>query len=671
MKSLYLQIEFIDKKLLPIFGISCVTDYENKIYIDEKEQHNNNINLEQLNELITEFREVFNSKNFSLHKSNYKINGPKQAINLLKTCLVITSIPHDIGLVGGKKILRLISKNNTLEEYINNQKYNKMSENRNLSDNKLVNSNIYTEILNPTQSVKKEIKQILTQYELAEQIKKTHYFEYILDPSKLISIFTNEFNKKNDIMKINLKKYFGNKSINCLKLEFKSKQYDGIDIVSPNFLQHFTKNITYDLCISSTRVYVNTIGNDTIDNDMNTTSNCKNLLISNIIIPLKSLYYHNVIINLHDFDEIKSLLNNLELKMCGSYVDFYTETENKLNKIPFEFNLEHNNLFNKLRIMHGMAGLAFSSWQTENDFLKIMKQYPPNNQNQQQLDKPQPSVTEQNKQNMPLEIKIQGLSKKFWDYEGFEFKAKPANDIMTFTPFFHKYDFSSYNDNKQIDNNTMTFFKSVDNNKQNNKQNQKQTYHYNLDLNNSTIGDLSCDSISNLEIFFKNINKLNSMYPVISFLKIYPITDDILVSDAELTYYVGSNLNSNSSSNSSSNSNSTNSLVITSQLISINLEPNQHINLISGNKFYGLSLVFEFNQNNSFEQNIFEEIISDLDIIVFYKKYFWDTPIRTKMAKKSNIIIDFNELDQNDNLNQNDISNQTNNLMKQMIPLNV
>lgn len=635
MKSLYLQIEFIDKKLLPTFGISSVTDYENKIYIDEKEQHNNNINLNQLNELITEFREVFNSKNFSLHKTNYKINGAKQAINLLKTCLEITSIPHDISINSGKKTLRLISKNNTLEDYINKQKYTKMAENRNLPNNILdqsftLDSTFNVECKNPTQSVKSYEKQIYNQHELSEEIKKINDFEYILDPIKLLSVITNEFNKKIDIMRINLKKYFGNKSINCLKLEFKSKQYDGIDIISLNFLQHFVKNITYDLCINSTRVCINTVGVD------------QNLLISNIIIPLKSLYYHNVIINLYDFDEIKSLLNNLEIKMYGSYVDFYAETENKLNKISFSFDLEHDNLFNTLRIMNGMAGLAFYPWQTKNGFLRLKE----GNKHEQFQCQTQP-IAERNKQNMSLEIKIHGTNKKLCDYEGFEFKTKPVDFVMALTPICHKYDFSSFNHHKQINNDCMIFFKSI----KNNKSNKFQSYNYNLDLTD----DLDCDTITNFEIFFKNINKLNSIYPLVSFLKIYLMKDDNSLFDTELTYSIGSTSNSQIKTNEQ----------LTGPLISIVLKQNQHINVISGTKISGLALVFEFNQNNVLEQNIFEEIISELDIIVFYKKYIWDEPIRKKLNKGSNIIVDFNESYQNDNPDQN------NNFMKQMIPLDV
>jgi len=128
MKSLEEQIKFIDKKLLELYGIKGVTDYATSICISDCE--NLPINLIKLNELMTEFREIFHAKNFNLHKTQYKINTKSQAVCLLKTCLEVTSIPFDISLSKNKKYLRLFFKNNILEKYINTLK---MSEKRSLT----------------------------------------------------------------------------------------------------------------------------------------------------------------------------------------------------------------------------------------------------------------------------------------------------------------------------------------------------------------------------------------------------------------------------------------------------------------------------------------------------------------------------------------------------------
>lgn len=117
MKHLKNQIKFIDVKLLPLYGFKNLLDYSQIINITDSDDLT--IDLDKLNELIDEFRKIFHSKNFSLHKTQYRILTKSQAICLLKTCLEITSIPHDISLKKNKKYLRLISKNNILDDYIN------------------------------------------------------------------------------------------------------------------------------------------------------------------------------------------------------------------------------------------------------------------------------------------------------------------------------------------------------------------------------------------------------------------------------------------------------------------------------------------------------------------------------------------------------------------------
>lgn len=116
VKSVLDQITFIDKKLLPIFNIKSVVDYTNVIYFENLKKDTNV--LESINKLIDEFRNIFPSKEFSLHKTNYIIKTHEQLFSLLKKSLEITSIPYEISKNDGNKYLRLISTNKLLVEYI-------------------------------------------------------------------------------------------------------------------------------------------------------------------------------------------------------------------------------------------------------------------------------------------------------------------------------------------------------------------------------------------------------------------------------------------------------------------------------------------------------------------------------------------------------------------------
>jgi len=117
MKSIEEQIKFIDKVLLPLFGIKNIIDYQSCINID------GDFDLVKINKIIPEFREIFPVKNFNLHKTNYKIVSYDQAINLLKMCLNITNILYDIS----KNTLKLINGNTTLKNYISKNYPNNLS----------------------------------------------------------------------------------------------------------------------------------------------------------------------------------------------------------------------------------------------------------------------------------------------------------------------------------------------------------------------------------------------------------------------------------------------------------------------------------------------------------------------------------------------------------------
>lgn len=116
MKSLEKQIEFIDKKVLPIYGVKNIKDYQKNICIDEI----NNTVLMKLNIIMQEFRDIFPVKDFSLHKTNYLIKTFDHAFNFLKKMLDISCVPYEIDKNTGKKMLRLLPENKILIKYIYN-----------------------------------------------------------------------------------------------------------------------------------------------------------------------------------------------------------------------------------------------------------------------------------------------------------------------------------------------------------------------------------------------------------------------------------------------------------------------------------------------------------------------------------------------------------------------
>ncbi len=429
MKNLKDQIEFIDKKLITLFGFKGIIDYSHSINITDVETIK--IDLVKLNELIPEFRKVFHAKNFSLHKTDYKIKTEVQAVCLLKTCLEVTSIPFDVSLKKNKRTLRLITKNNVLEDYINTLK---MSENGILKQNPNTNTEIKscivgekfktyefnfdnadstpiglpipligktinkktgetTGFFNPVYSLKSDIPpphpntivspwipedsgikqpekfETLTKELLNESIKSTEEYIFSTQINKRFMIKMRNIN--NPMVVINLKHYdLHDKNIKSCTVSIKSKELEGKPILSQEFINSIISDITYELYIEAP-IYEDKF------------TNGQNIIISNIILLIKHLMYRSVEIRLHNIDKIINYLDMLEIEFNISHVKFYAVTENKLlskNKI-IQQEIEHNGLFNKLNIINGMTGLLYSKYlnkqeylNNENGYIKIPKQ---------------------------------------------------------------------------------------------------------------------------------------------------------------------------------------------------------------------------------------------------------------------------------------------------------
>ena len=389
MKNLEVQIKFIDTKLLPIYGFKNIIDYAFILCISDLD--NLKIDLDKLNSLIDEFRKVFHSKNFSLHKTQYKILTKSQAICLLKTCLETTSIPFDISLKKNKKFLRLISKNNILENYINTLK---MAENRSFNENSnLVNpiisdckNTIYPGTVDKTESnnsipivnnnqtkndnyytynngYKKieEIK-IINKEQLNNGIKKINNIEFYLSPKKLIK----SVNFNISVIKIDMKKYdLDDKILKSFCVKFISKKINDQPIIAESFIEHLIKNIEFEVKIGNNYPY-NWTGKFT---------NGINCIVDNILLPNKCLTHHSSILKLINIDDILYLLENLEIKVTCEFVSLYTELDNILNKSLIEQLICVENKYNIFRIIYGMGSNTYSEFLNLKKFNKLQHRY--------------------------------------------------------------------------------------------------------------------------------------------------------------------------------------------------------------------------------------------------------------------------------------------------------
>lgn len=116
MKSIEDQIKFVDKILLPFFGIKSIIDYESTFEITSE------IDLNAFNLIISDFREIFPAKEFSLHKTKYKIETSNQALCILKKCMDLIQLPYVVETITRNKMsfkqVRLNQTNTNLYKYI-------------------------------------------------------------------------------------------------------------------------------------------------------------------------------------------------------------------------------------------------------------------------------------------------------------------------------------------------------------------------------------------------------------------------------------------------------------------------------------------------------------------------------------------------------------------------
>lgn len=297
MKSLEKQIEFIDKKLLPLYGIKNIIDYTTVLYVENLCKKVNLV--KDVNKLLKEFRELFPVKNFNLHKTDYQIKSEEHAFLFLKKILESCCIYFESGIVKKKKYLRLIPENNTLKLYINSMQ---SSDIRNLDEFFLKN------LISEGVTKLNYFSNKFNKNDLLNNIKKEYTEEILMFPKNIL---------KNGNYMVDLKNYnLYNKNIKDIKLYFISNiDENGIEILSKEII----KNIN-----NLTRSFKIVIQGNEIECPLN-----ENILFSDLFILNKLSIYSNIQLFIQSHEQ--KYVDNILIKCVVNYVEFYTDFQNKLN----------------------------------------------------------------------------------------------------------------------------------------------------------------------------------------------------------------------------------------------------------------------------------------------------------------------------------------------------
>lgn len=286
MKDKYQQIKFIDTKLLPLFDISSVIDYKNKISINDLTNKSNF--LDDMNKLLSDIKKYFPIKELNLHKTDGKIKSILQAFCLLKKLLLIANIPFVIKNINKINYLCLIKENNLLVNYIKKYKMSDIQEN--------------------SQDTWKEIK-MLTQKDLMEGIKNINETKIYLYQLENFIIFRKDINRY--VISIN-DQYLWHKNFNSLKINY-TKSID----------EEYLENIFNQSIIN---IYAGKILLLTKEFKLNEN------IIDNLIFPFKSsIPFTNIILEIISESDLR-LLKNITLSVNIHEIEFYKHINDQIVK---------------------------------------------------------------------------------------------------------------------------------------------------------------------------------------------------------------------------------------------------------------------------------------------------------------------------------------------------
>ena len=594
MKTLDSQIKFIDIQLLPLFEINGIIDYEKVIYVSNPNK--NNINITKFNELITEFKEVFHAKNFSLHKTNYKIETKNQAVCVLKKCLEVASVPFSIFFKSKEKCMRLIPENKILINYI---KTKEMSENRTYGEKSEFQTNeIYQDEMAEDVSDeellalynKKKCIRSISKEDINDNIKKTYNHEITIPCHDLLR--SENFN---DCLEIDFKSYdLQNKNYSSIELDLCFKSYNDVSMMK------FTENIMEEM------YYMITCGGGCIIESK--FYNNKNLLFSNNVILLSQyLAYHSVQIRLCKISKIQHILKYLEIKIKCKCVTFYNTLHDKLKldstmteQLIYD---EYSKKYNVIRTMSGMSGIIYAEYFPTQQFYKFLNTNTNTNNNKKTNNTYAPIIKK--KSDIYDEEIIKGNAIKINNIDGFNITN--ANELAPIkTISMYDYDFATWEQHSEMLSDSLFYYK------QNKKNKIIHTYSINLSPN-------MCDTISDLNIIIPKLSEIKEQLQSVTF--------------HTHTGYTGFSRNLFEQKDSTFSAN----WAIVNDMLKFNLD-NKHINIIG--MTYKLTLTFV--------NECYDRQISDNYIVLFMRKFMWNYKYRKALATSTyDGLIDINKIDIN------------------------
>jgi hypothetical protein len=94
VKSKEQQIVFLNRDMLPLYGISSLEDTNTVVSMERLDKITGF--LDEVNRLLPFVALFYPIKKFNLHKTDHRIKTIKQSFNLLRHCLEMSSVPHTI-----------------------------------------------------------------------------------------------------------------------------------------------------------------------------------------------------------------------------------------------------------------------------------------------------------------------------------------------------------------------------------------------------------------------------------------------------------------------------------------------------------------------------------------------------------------------------------------------
>jgi hypothetical protein len=113
MKDVESQIKYIDEKLLPLYGVKNIIDYDKRVISAEISADA----LRLLNIEVQNLQKYFNRKLVNLDSSHPEIKTQTKAFSLLRSCLESASVPYELYYGDKGIVLRLIPENLILKKY--------------------------------------------------------------------------------------------------------------------------------------------------------------------------------------------------------------------------------------------------------------------------------------------------------------------------------------------------------------------------------------------------------------------------------------------------------------------------------------------------------------------------------------------------------------------------